>query len=810
MPVTQIHEFLQLLERSTLLTPEQFADASQWGETQPKALAQRLVKQEWLTTWQASQLLAGKGSRSHFFLGKYRLLELLGMGGMGAVYKAVQPGTGRTVALKKMHRHVLKQPRAIERFLREIRSAAAVDDPHVVRAFDADSENDNYYLVMEYVPGKNLKTWIKEQQSLPINWACECIRQAALGLQHAHELGMLHRDIKPSNLLVTQGEEGLPLVKLLDLGLARFASESSTEGELTRSGQVIGTPDYMSPEQARNSKLTDIRADIFSLGCTLFELLTGQFPFGGETVMEKLLARSTEDAQPVRKYRPDVPAGLDAVLARMLARDPNARYATPAEVAIALAPYSIGVQGAESAPRAAADVAPRPPRREAAARPESPSEFTLKALQSEIAHLEAQQNQPAAVSPTPARPYPAWLKWGAALVATVLLTVVVTELIRQRKTNSASSKSVAESPDVVPEKGKASPGTRDPIRREALWILKLGGTLEIEPDEDPESGATSGDSDRGGRRLQVSSASDLPNGKFEITAVAIHEELELTADHFRRLARLHTIETLDLSETQFDEADLSLLAPIDSLRNLKLADTRVSDAGVALLKRLAPLHMVDLSRSQITGGCIEALRGQPSITELVLSGTHLKDKDLAQFKSLPQLVSLNLSGTDILGPGLAGLRTLKNLRVLDLGGIPMRDRALRHISGMESLETLRLTRAKVMDDDLKLLSGLSKLQEFGLASTQITGEGLKHLSWLSRLERFDLQETFIGDNGLEAFKDLTTIKTLRLRRTQITDAGVQKLAVLKNLEFVDLGDSKATRAGCEALKKALPNCQIDF
>src|SRR5204862_2714802 len=144
----------------------------------------------------------------------------------------------------------------------------------------------------------------------------------------------------PSNLLVTQdGHDGLPLVKILDLGLARFASETADEGDLTRSGQVLGTPDYIAPEQARNTRTADIRADIFSLGCTLFELLTGKLPFPGTTVMEKLMARATEDAPAISSLRTEVPQGLNAVVAKMLARDPDSRYTTPAEVALALAPF---------------------------------------------------------------------------------------------------------------------------------------------------------------------------------------------------------------------------------------------------------------------------------------------------------------------------------------------------------------------------------------------------------------------------------------------------------------------------------------
>src|SRR5262245_46639906 len=350
MPIARLQDFQRLMEKSNLLSAEQWIELRTWPEEEPATLVARMQKAGWITAWQSQQLMLGK---SQFFMGRYKLLELVGQGGMGAVYKAMLPPYGRTVALKVMNRNLLKQPKSVTRLLSEIRSAAAVDHPNLVRAYDADCDRDTYFLVMEFVTGRTLKTWIKNEQALPVGWSCECIRQAALGLEHAFEQGMVHRDIKPSNLLVTENShDGLPLVKILDLGLARFASETEDSGDLTRSGQVLGTPDYIAPEQARSTRTADIRADIFSLGCTLFEMLTGRLPFPGTTVMEKLMARATQDAFRVRQYRPDVPAALDEIIARMLARDPQSRYATPAEVAQALAPFAIGTAGDVPAPAA--------------------------------------------------------------------------------------------------------------------------------------------------------------------------------------------------------------------------------------------------------------------------------------------------------------------------------------------------------------------------------------------------------------------------------------------------------------------------
>lgn len=340
MAVAAGGSFLELLEKSRLLSAEQMAEVVLSAQGRDAAVvAEKLIGREWITRWQADQLCAG---RCQFFLGKYKLLELRGRGAMGAVFKAVQPPMGRIVALKVMAKEVLKDANAVARFQREIRSAATLNHPHIVAALDADCVNDTYFLVMEFVEGQDLKEWLKKNGAAPVNWACECIRQAALGLQHAHERHMIHRDIKPGNLLVqTDATTGRPVVKILDMGLARLASDQRDEKEVTHTGQVMGTPDYIAPEQAVSAKHADIRADIFSLGCTLFELLTGRATYTGNNVMEKLMARALQDAPRVSSLRPEVLPTLDAVVAKMLARDVNQRYQTPGEVAAALAPFAL-------------------------------------------------------------------------------------------------------------------------------------------------------------------------------------------------------------------------------------------------------------------------------------------------------------------------------------------------------------------------------------------------------------------------------------------------------------------------------------
>lgn len=361
MSAVAVDIFLTHLSRSNLLAPEQIEEVR--GEVERAAgglpsegVARRLVKRGWLTPWQARMLLAG---RHAFFLGRYKLLDQIGQGGMGAVFKAQHAALGRIVAVKMMAKNLTKDAGAVARFHREIQAAAALNHPHIVIAYDADFAHGTHFLVMEYVDGEDLDAIVKRRGPLPIAEACEYIRHAALGLQHAHERGMVHRDIKPSNLLLaTDAETKAPVVKILDMGLARLASETVEAGHLTHTGQVLGTPDYISPEQARDTKSADIRSDIYSLGCALFRLLTGKVPFTGANVMEKLMARALGDAPPVTSLRADVPAALEAVLRKMMVREPVQRYQSPGEVAAALAPFCTASEGARAAKPQAAAAAP--------------------------------------------------------------------------------------------------------------------------------------------------------------------------------------------------------------------------------------------------------------------------------------------------------------------------------------------------------------------------------------------------------------------------------------------------------------------
>jgi hypothetical protein len=273
-------------------------------------------------------------------IGPYRLLNKLGEGGMGVVFRATHMLLGKVVALKVLPAERLGDAKAVARFVREMKAVGCLRHPNIVQGTDAGEVGGRHFLVMELVEGLNLAELLNRRGPLPTAEACEVIRQAACGLQHAHEHGLVHRDLKPSNLMLTPAGE----VKVLDLGLARLSAELAAE-ELTGTGQLLGTVGYMAPEQAFARYAVSIRADIYSLGCTLYKLLTGRTPYQGpayDTPLKVLLAHANEPVPPIRAIRPEVEQGLAAVLDRALAKEPANRFATPAELAEGLRPFSAG------------------------------------------------------------------------------------------------------------------------------------------------------------------------------------------------------------------------------------------------------------------------------------------------------------------------------------------------------------------------------------------------------------------------------------------------------------------------------------
>jgi serine/threonine protein kinase len=359
-----VEQFLQALATSGIMASEEVQSLAQGLPAEKRGvdadeLARGLVREGKLTRFQAAAIYQEKSDG--LLLGNYLILDKLGAGGMGQVFRARHRRMDRVVALKLLSKKLLDSPDAVVRFQREVKAAARLTHPNIVTAYDADEAGGMHFLVMEYVEGADLAAVVKKQGILPVNDALDLVLQAARGLEHAHDLGVVHRDIKPSNLLLDK--KGT--VKILDMGLARMADpladpRAGPSADLTHTGSIMGTIDYMAPEQAMDSRQADARSDLYSLGCVLHYLLTGRPPYGGDTVMKRLTAHQQTAIPLLSKLRPDISPAVEQLFARLVAKSPDARFQTAKELAAAIETLRKEPTVARPVPVAAAPILVQP------------------------------------------------------------------------------------------------------------------------------------------------------------------------------------------------------------------------------------------------------------------------------------------------------------------------------------------------------------------------------------------------------------------------------------------------------------------
>jgi serine/threonine protein kinase len=405
---------------------------------------------------------------------QYEVLRELGRGGMGVVYLAKNKLMDRLEVLKVVNKALLDRPGSVERFLREIRSAAKLNHVNVVAAYSAVQSGDLLAFAMEYVEGEDLARLVQTTGPLPVVNACHYVQQAALGLQHAFEKQMVHRDIKPQNLILAR-EGKRHIVKVLDFGLAKVTRAQNDATGLTNSGVMLGTPDYISPEQTLDAANADIRSDIYSLGCTFYYLLTGAPPFRGRSLYEVLQAHQSREAEPLHLVRPEVPEELAAVVGKMMAKDPAQRYQTPMALMQALAAVvkpgasgighsALGISGRSVPP----DARPSNPNRTVGQpmpnaqcpMPNAEARDTLTASSTKtIEPRKRRKRRPPAGNPS--------LKWvigggiAGGLVLLLLLGVLVGTVNRNKGGKKAAIGVPASTPEVKATKDGDVKGTKD-------------------------------------------------------------------------------------------------------------------------------------------------------------------------------------------------------------------------------------------------------------------------------------------------------------------------------------------------------------
>jgi serine/threonine protein kinase len=411
-------EFLALAKKSKVVADaviDRYAASRDMLHKTAEDLARQMVVDGHLTLFQANHLL--KGRYKNFFIGKYKVLMPIGVGGGSQVFLCEHSMMKHRVAVKMLKLKDNTDKLALNRFMREARAAATLNHPNVVRAYDFDkAEGRHYYIVLDYVDGVSLEELVNNVGPLPPAQAVSYVLQAAAGMQHIHDAGLIHRDIKPGNLLLDRAG----VVRILDLGLVRFAeSEDDEITKLQKDNVILGTADYLSPEQALRADDLDIRSDIYSLGVTLYFLLAGHTPFANLTVAQKLLYHQFQDPPPID----GVPADLFEVVLTMMAKKPEDRYQTPDEVADVLSGWA---------------AVPLPPPDEAyftpAGRPSATPSNPRKPQPAPTWVPPQPQPTPIINRPKPraaaAPPRPAWLVPAAVAAAVVLVIVLAVVAFR--------------------------------------------------------------------------------------------------------------------------------------------------------------------------------------------------------------------------------------------------------------------------------------------------------------------------------------------------------------------------------------------
>jgi serine/threonine protein kinase len=515
-------------------------------------------------------------------LGGYRVLQVLGVGGMGIVFRAEDPGLQRLIALKAMRPALAARKSARDRFLQEAKATAAIEHDHIVTIHQVGEDRKTPFLAMQFLRGESLQRRLQREGKITEHEIVRIGREVAAGLDAAHRRGLIHRDIKPDNIWL----EETGRVKILDFGLVRAASGDSG---LTQSGVVLGTPRYMAPEQAKGEAI-DSRCDLFSLGAVLYHLAAGRAPFDGENVTAALLAVVHSAPAPLETSCSGIHPELSRLIEQLLSKNREQRPGSAAEVARRL--EEIASRSGVSHPRQVRSASHAAEGRGVAARR-------------------------------------TWLVSGIAVVL-ALLTVLGIRTARDDDTKERIGRSTAPKAAEVagsPAEKNSDDDAPSPDREAAQWVLDLGGVIAI--DTSSETG------------VFLRRPDPLPEGPFQITWIDLSRIQELTNDELRRVAGLASVSQINLSYTGIGDRGLANLTDLPRMVYLNLVNTQVTDAGMAPLCELPLLRQLHLSRCNISDKAIPHLR-RMKLMELTLDGTDVTYEGLSQLPADSTLRAINV------------------------------------------------------------------------------------------------------------------------------------------------------------------------
>ncbi len=654
MQPVSAQDFGTLLVRTRLVTDaevnalhERWQAAGGTASGEAAAFARWLVKEQYLTSYQADRLL--RGHADHYFFGPYKLLDRIGQGRMAGVFKAVHR-LGQVVAIKVLPPSKARDPQALRRFRREARLALRLKHPNVVRTFQTGAEGELQYLVMEYLEGETLEDVLKRRGRLPVAEAVRVVHQALQGLQHLHEQKMVHRDLKPANLMLVSEQA---TVKILDIGVGRDSFDENDPGAseadpLTVRGDLLGSPDYMAPEQAKDAHTADIRADIYSLGCVLYHALSGQVPFPEKNLVRQIVRHASETARPLKDLNADIPDALQRIVTNLMAKAPTERYATPKQAAAALQAFLDRRQG----PAAVSEAA----------------QAAQRKLQEYEAWLQAHDPDAGWLGRGNLRRF---LVAGAGVAAACLLLAFGAGIWLGRHDKPAAG------PDV------AAPGTAADRQTLADWANQLA---MLPPESQVEAVAA-----------KLKERNPEFDGAVQHTIQeGVVTDLEFNSDQVSDLAPVRALGGLKRLCCAGSGPGKGKVADLTPLEGLRLA---VFDCGFTNVSDLSPLRGMPLEFVSLGGTQVRdlsPLRGAPLVV-VNCAGTHVGD--------VAPLEGMALTLLDAADAPIADLSPLRKapLEVLWCDLLPQRDLEL-----LRSMGSLKEINGKSTADALKQLEAAQR------------------------------------------------------------------------------------------------------
>ncbi|HVK13781.1 MAG TPA: protein kinase [Gemmataceae bacterium] len=737
-------------------------------------------------------------------LGPYRVLARIGVGGMGLVFRAEDPQLRRLVALKVMLPQFTADHRARARFLREARAAAAVEHDHIVPIFQVGEDRGVPYLAMPLLKGESLAALLKATGPLPLFHAVRIAREVAEGLAAAHARGLIHRDVKPSNIWL---EGDLRRVRILDFGLARLAAPENTDSSRLLDQDVVGTPAYMSPEQGGNEPL-DGRSDLFSLGVVLYQMVSGRLPFKTGTAVVTLTSIATDAPLPPIELNPILPAELNALILKLLAKKPGDRPATAADVARRLADLEVeltavplpAVADAPGDPFADLDDPATDTRSTRVARAAESRRWTRIAWIAAIAFVGALLGvRLGAYLLTPAPV--GTLSVGSDEPAAQIIIKHEGKIVREATAERAIALKPGDyflelaepkaglrlSPSSVKiQKNKSTPvrivrepsGPVDPPdwdRRVADDFLKRKDfKVRIKVGDKPEVELTG----------PMNSA---PNGKFFVTGLITSAAGGFNHEDAKLVGNLSRLTTLEITGKRIGNDGLQHLAGLKTLTTLKIGATDVTDAGVKHLK------------------------GMTALTHLILDDNPITNAGLVELSGLKAIEILGIPGTGVTADGLAVLKQWPGLKTLYISKLPVTDASLDHLAGLKGLSMLGLAETGVTNAGVERLAAISGLTQLFLGNTGVTDVGFERLSRFPALTHLYLGNNIgVTDVGLARLPDTTKLQVVDLSGTAVTDHGLKHLVRLKQIKHVALHRlDKVSAAGVQNLAKERSDLTIN-